>query len=139
RRRIAGHTPAAALVAGLLLATMAPLAAQQPATPAPSPAPSRPAASPPKPTAPAAKPPAGAPAKPAAGAAAPARPGGAEPDVAFGAFQRGYFLTAFHEATKRVETGDVRAMTLLGELYAAGLGVPQNDQKAAEWYAFAAG
>ena len=29
-------------------------------------------------------------------------------------------------------------MTLLGELYAGGLGVPQNDAKAAEWYKLAA-
>ena len=29
-------------------------------------------------------------------------------------------------------------MTLLGELYANGLGVPQNDKKAAEWYKLAA-
>src|SRR4029077_8882239 len=30
-------------------------------------------------------------------------------------------------------------MTLLGELYAGGLGVPQNDVKAADWYKLAAG
>ncbi len=29
-------------------------------------------------------------------------------------------------------------MTLLGELYANGLGVPQDDKKAAEWYKLAA-
>ena len=29
-------------------------------------------------------------------------------------------------------------MTLLGELYAGGLGVPQNDVKAADWYKLAA-
>jgi hypothetical protein len=43
----------------------------------------------------------------------------AEPDLAFGAFQRGYFITAFAEATKRVEAnGDPKAMTLLAEIYA---------------------
>ena len=62
-----------------------------------------------------------------------------EPDLAYGAFQRGYFFTAFALATKRVEEKDyVSAMTLLGELYATGLGVPQNEAKAAEWYKFAA-
>ena len=49
------------------------------------------------------------------------------------------FSTAFNEATKRVEeTGDRKAMTLLGELYANGFGVPKDDTKAAEWYSLAA-
>src|SRR5208282_4741786 len=65
--------------------------------------------------------------------------GGAEPDLAYGAFQRGRFLTAFGLATHRAEAGDMKAMTLLGELYAGGLGVPHNDAKAAEWYKLAAG
>jgi TPR repeat protein len=70
-------------------------------------------------------------------AAAPA--GAVEPNAAFAAFQRGDFLTAFSLATKRVnENNDVSAMTLLGELYANGLGVPQDDAKAAEWYKLAA-
>jgi uncharacterized protein len=63
----------------------------------------------------------------------------AEPDLAFGAFQRGYFITAFQLATKRAaDNADIKAMTLLGELYANGLGVPQDDRKAAEWYKLAA-
>src|SRR5580704_388518 len=50
--------------------------------------------------------------------------GAPELDLAFGAFQRGYFLTAFRLATQRVEDkGDAKSMTLLGELYANGLGV----------------
>src|SRR5439155_2840355 len=54
-----------------------------------------------------------------------------EPDLAFGAFQRGLYLTAFREATKRVEDkGDIKAMTLLAELYADGLGVASDDKKA---------
>ena len=65
--------------------------------------------------------------------------GAAKPDLAFGAFQRGYFLTAFQYATDRVEQkGDPIAMTLLGELYANGLGVPRDDAKAADWYKLAA-
>jgi uncharacterized protein len=65
--------------------------------------------------------------------------GGREPDLAYGAYQRGYFLTAFAEATRRVqESGDSHAMTLLGELYSNGFGVPLDDIKAAKWYKLAA-
>jgi uncharacterized protein len=63
----------------------------------------------------------------------------AEPDLAFGAFQTGHYLTAFNIATNRIELKkDPKSMTLLGELYAGGLGVPQNDVKAADWYKLAA-
>src|SRR5215470_6399827 len=49
---------------------------------------------------------------------------GREVDIAYGAYQRGYFLTAFIQATKRIEAqGDMRSMTLLGELYANGFGM----------------
>jgi TPR repeat protein len=72
-------------------------------------------------------------------APAPAPPVGPPPDMAYGAFQRGYFLTAFSLATDRVTNdADPKAMTLLGELYAEGLGVPQDDRRAAEWYGLAA-
>src|SRR5690242_19646843 len=55
----------------------------------------------------------------------------ADPDPAYSAFQRGFYLTAFREATKRVDqNSDVKSMTLLGELYADGLGVPNDDKKA---------
>ncbi len=65
--------------------------------------------------------------------------GAAEPDIAYASFQRGYYLTAFGQATQRVEeNSDVKSMTLLGELYANGLGVAQDDAKAAAWYKFAA-
>ena len=65
--------------------------------------------------------------------------GAAEPDLAYGSFQRGYYLTAFGQATHRVEdNSDVKSMTLLAELYAGGLGVPQDEAKAAEWYTLAA-
>src|SRR3974390_766919 len=66
---------------------------------------------------------------------APAPPAGPPPDMAYGAFQRGYFITAFSLATDRVTNdADPKAMTLLGELYAEGLGVPRDDRRAAEWY-----
>src|SRR5215470_18817670 len=79
--------------------------------------------------------------RPAAGSTATSQParGGREPDLAYGAYQRGYFLTAFAEATRRVEEkGDPRAMTLLGELYSNGLGVPLDEVKAVKWYQLAA-
>ncbi|WP_244643940.1 tetratricopeptide repeat protein [Alsobacter metallidurans] len=77
---------------------------------------------------------------PAPETAAPATP--AQPlDVAYGAYQRGLYITAFREATKRIaeDPNDAAAMTLLGELYSAGLGVAQDWTKAAEWYRLAAG
>jgi uncharacterized protein len=80
----------------------------------------------------------------AAQSASPARIGSpgakaSEIDDAYGAFQRGYYLTAFALATKRIETsGDAKSMTLLGELYAQGFGVSRDDNKAAEWYRLAA-
>jgi uncharacterized protein len=61
------------------------------------------------------------------------------PDLAFGAFQRGQYITAFSLATQRaVDMKDPKSMTLLGELYANGFGVPEDDKKAAEWYELAA-
>ena len=59
-------------------------------------------------------------------------------DLAYGAFQRGRYLTAFAEAEKRAKQNDPVAMTLIGQLYANGLGVPRDDAKAAEWYQRAA-
>ncbi len=59
-------------------------------------------------------------------------------DYAFGAFQRGYFLTALELALPRAEQGEAAAQTLIAELYAKGLGVAQNDQRAAGWYQLAA-
>jgi TPR repeat protein len=63
-----------------------------------------------------------------------------EPDLAYGAYQRGLYVTALREATKRLEANpeDAPAMTLLGELYNQGLGVGQDPAKAAEWYRLAA-
>jgi uncharacterized protein len=65
-----------------------------------------------------------------------------EGDIAFAAYERGYFLTAFKLALERVEKGkDAPAMTLLAELYGGGYGVPQNINEAHKWYklAFEAG
>ncbi|MHB2165548.1 tetratricopeptide repeat protein [Alsobacter sp. R-9] len=72
---------------------------------------------------------------PAATAAATTTP----PDLAYGAFQRGLYLTAFREATRRIslDPSDAAAMTLIGELYANGFGVRQDWAKAADWYRLA--
>ena len=59
---------------------------------------------------------------------------------AFGAYQRGYYATALAEAEKRIATNpdDGAAMTLIGELYAQGLGAPRDATEAARWYKLAA-
>ncbi|HEY8384507.1 MAG TPA: tetratricopeptide repeat protein [Microvirga sp.] len=64
----------------------------------------------------------------------------AEPDIAYGAYQRGLYVTAMREATQRLDRDpdDAAAMTLLGELYNQGLAVGQDPVKAAEWYRLAA-
>jgi TPR repeat protein len=129
-----------AAAVGFLTAALAagPLEAQAPpsrAAAAPPPRPAAAAAPAPQAPAPATKP--AAPAQAAPGNSQPAR-GGQEPDLAYGAYQRGYFLTAFLEAIKRADKGDSHAMTLLGELYSNGLGVPLDDVKAARWYGLAA-
>jgi hypothetical protein len=125
---------AAALAVAALSLSPRPASAQNPA---PETAPHRPAAKPtptskikPPPTAPSAfdqhQPPT-------------PNANGVEPDLAFGAFQRGFFLTAFAMATRRAQDkNDMKSMTLLGELYANGYGVPRDDAKAADWYKLAA-
>ncbi|HXW27722.1 MAG TPA: tetratricopeptide repeat protein [Xanthobacteraceae bacterium] len=72
-------------------------------------------------------------------AAAASGHGAAEPDLAYGAYQEGHFLTAFALATRRVnDKGDPKAMTLLGWLYANGEGVRKDDERALSWYKLAA-
>ena len=65
--------------------------------------------------------------------------GGSPPDLAFGAYQRGYFLTALSEAEKRVAKNpkDAAAMTLIGEIYRDGLAVRQDVAEAVHWYRLA--
>ncbi|MET0744133.1 MAG: tetratricopeptide repeat protein, partial [Microvirga sp.] len=62
------------------------------------------------------------------------------PDLAFGAYQRGLYLTALREAAARLDRnpGDAPAMTLMGEIYNQGLGVPMDPTRAAGWYQLAA-
>ena len=59
-------------------------------------------------------------------ALAPPPPSSDGPDLAYGAFQRGFYLTAFQLALDRAEAGDVAAQTLIGLIYEGGYGVPQS-------------
>jgi TPR repeat protein len=82
------------------------------------------------------------PASPAPASSAPAAPatGSPPPDLAFGAYQNGNYLTAMQEALKRVKANpdDAPAMTLLGEIYREGYAVKRNLPEAARWYRLAA-
>jgi len=62
-----------------------------------------------------------------------------EPDLAFGAYQRGRYREAFAQALKRIERdqNDGAAMALLGQLTAGGLGVAPDLKKAADWFGLA--
>jgi TPR repeat protein len=78
------------------------------------------------------------PAEPSA-AQTPPTASNANVDMVYGAFQRGFYKTAFDLASKRVrENNDPKAMTMLGELYANQLGIKRDYAKAAEWYKRAA-
>jgi TPR repeat protein len=59
-------------------------------------------------------------------------------DAAYGAFQRGFYLTALALALPRAEKADPSAQTLIAEIYAKGLGVAENVARASSWYALAA-
>lgn len=62
---------------------------------------------------------------------------GEKVDPAYGAYQRGFFLTALDLALPRAEKGDSHAQTLIAEIYAKGLGVPEDMAAAASWYGMA--
>lgn len=49
-------------------------------------------------------------------------------DLAYGAYQRGYYITALGEARKRLAANpnDGPAMTLIGQLFDQGMGVVTN-------------
>jgi TPR repeat protein len=65
---------------------------------------------------------------------------GPPPDLAFGAYQRGYYVTALREAMKRLETDpkDGPALTLIAEIYKDGVSVKRDPAEAARWYRLAA-
>lgn len=58
------------------------------------------------------------------------------PDLAYGAYQRGQFLTALKLALERLKADpkDASAMTLLGILSEQGIGTPRDLSKAVGWY-----
>ena len=64
--------------------------------------------------------------------------GGPPADAAYGAFQRGLYMTALNLALPRAEAGDSAAQTLVAEILSRGLGVPRDEAKAAKWYRLAA-
>src|SRR5690606_25456724 len=59
-------------------------------------------------------------------------------DLAYGAYQRGYYLTALNVATPLALAGNAAAQTLIAEIYLRGLGVRLDIAKATEWYEKAA-
>lgn len=59
-------------------------------------------------------------------------------DLAYGAFQRGYYLTALELAKPRAKLGDPASQTLIAEIYSRGLGVPRDMKEAVFWYKAAA-
>lgn len=61
-------------------------------------------------------------------------------DLAFGAYQRGLYVTAMQEAMKRLNanSNDASAMALVAELYRDGLAVKQDQDEANRWYRLAA-
>jgi TPR repeat protein len=67
------------------------------------------------------------------------KPGDPQGDLAFGAYQRGYYLTALREAEKRLSANpkDGAAMTLIGEIYHDGFAVKRDDVEAARWWRLA--
>ena len=70
--------------------------------------------------------------------AIPSRFGTKTPDEAFGAFQRGLYITAYNLALPRARNGDGAAQTLVAEILSRGLGIAKRPSEAAEWYRKAA-
>ncbi|GHD19662.1 tetratricopeptide repeat protein [Tianweitania populi] len=70
--------------------------------------------------------------------ALPRRFGQRAPDEAFGAYQRGLYVTARNLAEPRAELGDSAAQVLIAEIYSRGLGVKRDEAEAAKWYSRAA-
>ncbi len=64
--------------------------------------------------------------------------GGPPADAAYGAFQRGLYMTAYNLAIPRAEAGDAAAQTLVAEILSRGLGVKRDEATAAKWYQLAA-
>lgn len=78
------------------------------------------------------------PSAPSTGSVDQERFGGPPADAAYGAFQRGLYITALNLATPRAEAGDPAAQTLVAEILSRGLGVKRDEAAAAKWYRLAA-
>lgn len=59
-------------------------------------------------------------------------------DPVYAAFEAGRYMETKALAEQAAGKGDATSITLLGQLYEQGMGVPQDFGKAAEWYAKAA-
>ena len=59
-------------------------------------------------------------------------------DDGLAAYQRGDYATALQEWRPLAEQGDALAQQYLGNMYATGRGVPENDAEAVKWYGKAA-
>lgn len=59
-------------------------------------------------------------------------------DEAYGAFQRGLYVTALDKALERAQKGDAAAQTLVAEMMTRGLGIARDAKGAAFWYGEAA-
>lgn len=59
---------------------------------------------------------------------------GRPPDPAYGAFQRGLYITAYNLALDRAKNGDPAAQTLVAEILSRGLGRARDEAGAAKWY-----
>lgn len=59
-------------------------------------------------------------------------------DEAYGAFQRGLYLTAMNLALPKAQRGDPSSQTLVAELLNNGLGIKRNQSDAIFWYEQAA-
>jgi uncharacterized protein len=55
-------------------------------------------------------------------------------DAAYQAFDQGQYLTALGLAEIQTRKGNAAAFTLIGRIYADGLGVPKDEFTAANWY-----
>ncbi|MEW9835423.1 tetratricopeptide repeat protein [Mesorhizobium marinum] len=64
--------------------------------------------------------------------------GGPASDAAYGAYQRGLYMTALNLAMPRAEAGNAAAQTLVAEILSRGLGVKRDEAQAAKWYQLAA-
>lgn len=56
-------------------------------------------------------------------------------EAAYIAFEQGQYLTALSLAEQAAKKDDPQAHTLVGRIYAEGLGVPKDEAVAARWYA----